>query len=230
MENTSAGLAALRRDEADVKEMEKALEKMLENMNKPYKYTKHDLNFNKAIISPTKNDVIKDLIKKYGAMHLTQVYTISCVLCIYVSMLDSRSWQRVNRCGLLNNPIKKLTSRPRSPAVETEGELVQVVIQVRYTLGQQLPNSLPRHRILGEDGFARCGYCPLGLRQAPVPSPLHHGHVSLAFVHRGTFHRLLQCPRDGLAQAVPWRSAICATTSTRFGNCPGPRPFAGPVR
>lgn len=64
MENTSAGLAALRRDEADVKEMEKALEKMRENINNPDKYTKYDLNFHKAIISATKNAVMRDLMKK----------------------------------------------------------------------------------------------------------------------------------------------------------------------
>jgi hypothetical protein len=68
-------------------------------------------------------------------MHSTQVDTISCVLCLSVNRLNSRSRQRVNRCGLLYNPIEKLTSRPRSPAVETEGELVQVVIQVRHTYG-----------------------------------------------------------------------------------------------
>jgi hypothetical protein len=76
-------------------------------------------------------------------MHLTQVHTISCVLRFYVSVLNSQSRQRINRCCLLNNPIKKLTSRPRSPAVKPEGKLIQVVIQVRYTHGSLMRSQQP---------------------------------------------------------------------------------------
>ena len=76
-------------------------------------------------------------------MHLTQVYTISCVLCFYVSMLNSRSRQRVNCCGLLYNSIEKLTSRPRFPAVEPKGELVQAIIQVQYTHGSLMRSQQP---------------------------------------------------------------------------------------
>jgi hypothetical protein len=95
---------------------------------------------------------------------LTQVHTISCVLGFYVSVLNSKSRQRINRCCLLYNSIEKLTSRPRSPAVETEGELVKVVIQVRYTHGSLMRSQQPalekrnnsvyqRQQILTDVGF-----------------------------------------------------------------------------
>ena len=79
----------------------------------------------------------------YGAMHLTQVYTISCALCFCVSVLNSRSRQRFNCCGLLYNPIKKLAPGARCSAVKTEGELVQVIIQVRYTHGSLMRSQQP---------------------------------------------------------------------------------------
>jgi len=65
-------------------------------------------------------------------MHLTQVYTISCVLYLRVAS-DALTPHRVNRHGLLDKPVKKLAPRLRSPAVETKGEFVQVIVQVRYT-------------------------------------------------------------------------------------------------
>ena len=53
IENTSAGLAALRRDEDDLKEMQKALKKMQLCFKDPDEYIKYDLNFHKAVISAT---------------------------------------------------------------------------------------------------------------------------------------------------------------------------------
>lgn len=64
IENTSAGLAALRRDEDDLKEMEKTLKKMRLNLNNPDGYIKYDLDFHKAVISATKNPVFEDLMDK----------------------------------------------------------------------------------------------------------------------------------------------------------------------
>jgi len=64
IENTSAGLAAFRRDEEDLKEMEKALESMRLNFDNPDEYIKYDLNFHKAIILATKNPVFEDLMEK----------------------------------------------------------------------------------------------------------------------------------------------------------------------
>ncbi len=62
IEITSAGLAALRRDEEDLIEMEKALKKMRLNFNYPDKYVKYDLNFHKAVILATKNPVLEDFM------------------------------------------------------------------------------------------------------------------------------------------------------------------------
>jgi len=44
---------------------------------------------------------------------------------------------------LLNNPINRLTSRTRSPAVEPEGELIRAVIHMRYTHGSLMRSQQP---------------------------------------------------------------------------------------
>jgi GntR family transcriptional repressor for pyruvate dehydrogenase complex len=64
IENSCAGFAALRRDEEDLKELQKALDNMHANFNDPDKYIGHDFNFHKAVIHAAKNLVFVDLMEK----------------------------------------------------------------------------------------------------------------------------------------------------------------------
>ncbi len=64
IENTSAGLAAIRRDDEDLNEMEKALKNMRLSFKDPDQYIKYDLDFHKAVISATKNPVFEDFMNK----------------------------------------------------------------------------------------------------------------------------------------------------------------------
>ena len=64
IENTCAGLAACRRDEEDLHNLQKALENMRANYKNPDKYIEHDLNFHKAVIAASKNLVFVDLMDK----------------------------------------------------------------------------------------------------------------------------------------------------------------------
>jgi GntR family transcriptional repressor for pyruvate dehydrogenase complex len=64
IENSCAGFAALRRDEEDLKELQKALDNMHANFNDPDKYIGHDLDFHKAVIHAAKNLVFVDLMEK----------------------------------------------------------------------------------------------------------------------------------------------------------------------
>jgi hypothetical protein len=74
---------------------------------------------------------------------LTQVCTISCVLCPWVDSPNNSGPQRINGHSLLHKSVEKFTSRPRSPAIETKSEFVQVIVQVRYSnsplMGSQQP-------------------------------------------------------------------------------------------
>jgi GntR family transcriptional repressor for pyruvate dehydrogenase complex len=64
IENSCAGFAALRRDEEDLNELQKALDNMLSNINNPDKYIEHDLEFHKAVVFAAKNPVFVDLMEK----------------------------------------------------------------------------------------------------------------------------------------------------------------------
>ena len=70
-------------------------------------------------------------------MHLTQVYTTSCVLTLKQVAADAPASNRVDRYSLLNEAVKKLSPGPRSSAVETKCKLVKIIVQVR-----QLDSSL----------------------------------------------------------------------------------------
>ncbi len=64
IENSCAGFAALRRDEEDLKELQKALDNMQANFDDPDKYIEQDLAFHKAVIHAAENMVFVDLMKK----------------------------------------------------------------------------------------------------------------------------------------------------------------------
>jgi GntR family transcriptional repressor for pyruvate dehydrogenase complex len=64
IENSCAGFAALRRDEEDLNELQKALDSMLSNLNNPDKYIEHDLEFHRAVVYAAKNPVLVDLMEK----------------------------------------------------------------------------------------------------------------------------------------------------------------------
>ncbi len=64
IENSCAGFAALRRDEEDLNELQKALDNMHANFDDPDKYIGHDLDFHKAVIIAAKNLVFVDLMEK----------------------------------------------------------------------------------------------------------------------------------------------------------------------
>ncbi|MBW2031724.1 MAG: FadR family transcriptional regulator [Deltaproteobacteria bacterium] len=64
IENSCAGFAALRRDEEDLCEMQRALDNMHSNYDNPDKYIEYDLNFHKAVIFAAKNPVFVDLMEK----------------------------------------------------------------------------------------------------------------------------------------------------------------------
>ena len=64
IENSCAGFAALRRDEEDLNELQKALDNMHSNYNNPDKYIEYDLDFHKAVIFAAKNPVFVDLMEK----------------------------------------------------------------------------------------------------------------------------------------------------------------------
>ena len=65
-------------------------------------------------------------------MHLTQVYTIYWVLPIKVIVANAAACDRINRHSLLDKPIQKHSPRPRSSAIETKGELVEIIFQVGH--------------------------------------------------------------------------------------------------
>lgn len=64
IENSCAGFAALRRDEEDLNELQKALDNMLSNLNNPDNYIEHDLEFHRAVVFSAKNPVFVDLMEK----------------------------------------------------------------------------------------------------------------------------------------------------------------------
>ncbi len=64
IENTCAGYAAIRRDEGDLLEMQKSLDRMRANFNNPDKYIEHCLHFHKLVILAAKNPVLTDLTEK----------------------------------------------------------------------------------------------------------------------------------------------------------------------
>ncbi len=64
IENSCAGFAALRRDEEDLNELQKALDNMQANFDDPDKYIAHDLDFHKAVVFAAKNPVLVDLMEK----------------------------------------------------------------------------------------------------------------------------------------------------------------------
>ncbi len=64
MESGVAALAATHRDHEDLKAMEKALSAMHQNLEKPERYSKHELGFHRAIVEAAGNLVIADLMEK----------------------------------------------------------------------------------------------------------------------------------------------------------------------
>jgi len=76
-------------------------------------------------------------------MHLTQVDTTYCVLTIKEVTSDTLAGNRINRCSLLNKPVKKLSSGTRSSSIETKSKLVKIIVQVRQLnsslMGAQQP-------------------------------------------------------------------------------------------
>jgi len=64
IENSCAGFAAIRRDEEDLNELQKALDNMHANFDDPDNYIEHDLAFHKAVIHAAKNLVFVDLMEK----------------------------------------------------------------------------------------------------------------------------------------------------------------------
>jgi len=64
IETSCAGFAALRRDEEDLIELQRALDNMHANFDYPDKYIEHDLDFHKAVIHAAKNLVFVDLMEK----------------------------------------------------------------------------------------------------------------------------------------------------------------------
>jgi len=64
IENTAASYAAIRRDEGDLNEMQRALDLMQVTFNDPEKYVNHCLDFHKAVVLSTKNPVLIDLADK----------------------------------------------------------------------------------------------------------------------------------------------------------------------
>lgn len=64
LEGTAAELAAQRHNDADLRNMKKALEKMRSSLSDPKKYSRAELQFHQAILKAGKNRIIADLMEK----------------------------------------------------------------------------------------------------------------------------------------------------------------------
>ena len=76
-------------------------------------------------------------------MHLTLVNTVSCMLGSYANTFDVLGRYRLNGYRLLHQPIKQHSSRQGGPTIKSKGELIQVVIEIRWPDGSLMSAHKP---------------------------------------------------------------------------------------
>lgn len=64
LEVTAATLAAARRSESDIEAMDRALTRMKDNLDRPETFTRHEVDFHRALIAASGNAIIDDLMNK----------------------------------------------------------------------------------------------------------------------------------------------------------------------
>src|ERR1019366_647750 len=130
-------------------------------------------------------------------MHLTPVAPTGCVLRFPRPAGDQFGWHGIKDHRLLDEAIEQFTSGPRSSAVESEGKLVQVVIQMRGSNRslmcpqqpsfQQRRNSVrQRQQIVSEGGLLSDNFMGVFASfQAVVAAPSVGAHPAPRRDHAG---------------------------------------------